>query len=105
MSTISSFVNFSIDCTTSTASSLSYPVTAVPGHDAVVLFELINEVFCMRQHIVEKEYHTMEYYQDSLPSEKIVLSSEDFATISAHLESVEPVNNPNLKNLFTRYSK
>jgi hypothetical protein len=105
MSTISSFVNFSIDCTTSTASSLSYPVTAVPGYDAVVIFELINEVFCMRQHIVEKEYHTVEYYQDSLSCEKIVLSHEDFATITNHLESVEPVDNPNLKNLFTRYSK
>jgi len=105
MSTIMSFVNFPMDCTTSTASALSYPVTAVPSHDAVVLYELINEVYCMRQRIVEEEYHTVEYYQDSLPREKIVLRFEDFATISDHLESVEPVDNPNLKNLFVRYSK
>ena len=65
MSTISSFVNFSMDCTTSTASSLSYPVTAVPGYDAVVIFELINEVFCMRQHIVEEGYRAEEYLQDA----------------------------------------
>ena len=105
MSTITSFINFSMDCTTSTASSFSYPVTATPGYNAVVMYDLNNGLFYMHQHIVEKENRTVEYYQDALPCEKIVLSSEDFATITAHLESAEPVDNPNLKNLFTQYSK
>lgn len=104
MGTIMSFVNYPVDCT-GTASARSYPITAVPGQDAVVLYELINGGWCMCQRIAKEEYHTVEYHQDSLPCEKIVLSPEDFAAITDHLGSVEPVDNPNLKSLFARYSK
>jgi len=72
--------------------------------DAVVRYELINGGWCMCQRIVKEEEHTVEYYQDSVPCEKIVLSPEDFAAITDHLESVEPVDNPNLQKLFARYS-
>lgn len=105
MDTIPSIVNISMDCRAGTASARSYPITAIPGQDAVVLYKLINGGCCMCQRIVEEESYTGEYYQDSLPCERIVLSPKDFSTITDHLESVEPVDNPGLKNLFTRYSK
>ncbi|MXI86918.1 hypothetical protein [Sphaerochaeta halotolerans] len=104
MSITTSLVDFSIDCTTSKANSFSYPITAIPDYYSVHVYEVINGIVCIPHHLVEKSYQPLDYYQDFPYCEKIVLNDEDFAVITNHIESVEPVENPNLKKLFTRYS-
>lgn len=104
MSTAVDSIEMSTSLTTSLAGFAAYPITAMPSFATInyAVFEGLDSMFCKLFQRDDQIFHETE---NEFDYNKIIVSNAEYIRFKEYVESMEIVDNPNLKKLMMKFSK